>query len=40
MTLGYIDGEHEIAVFKSHGPLFTQVYQRQIDRGGLLEGVV
>ena len=23
----------EIAVFKSHDPLFTQVYQRQIDRG-------
>ena len=23
----------EIAVFKSHDPLFTQVYQWQIDRG-------
>ncbi len=23
----------EIAVFKSHDPLFVQVYQRQIDRG-------
>ncbi len=23
----------EIAVFKSHDPLFTQVYQRHIDRG-------